>query len=190
MGEHALDSRMKVPDELLFHRVAKELLEKFRKESDEELRREKLTATLGIADTVVLDHFVQLGSTAETIVALAISPLVQVALSDGKLDDQERQAILWSAAQNVIALETSTRELLSKWLAERPDDLLSKIWREYLSALGVEYPANNVESNKARLLGRVEEVAEEPVGMCGLGDGVSGPEELTLAKLEEAFVAG
>jgi hypothetical protein len=190
MSDEVLGARRKALEESFFHRVNQELLENIRNESGKELKREDLASASGIEDRAVLDHFVELGLTVETVAAIAIVPLVQVAWSDGKLDDKERHAVLSAAAQYGIAFGSSARDLLSHWLEEQPAASLGEAWHEYISAVVAEYPASTINSIKSGLLGRARDVAEASGDVLGLGTKISSSEEAVLAELEKAFGTG
>src|SRR5262249_12906702 len=98
-----------------------------------ELQRTKheLRKSPGMSDGAVLDQLVALGLRANTIAALSVVPLIQVAWADGAIQDNERTAVLQGAHGKGLEEGTDGYELLQAWLKRRPGDELFTAWESY-----------------------------------------------------------
>jgi len=157
-----------------------------------ELRRreaaaaEALAEASGLADPALLARLAGLGIRAETLAALTLIPLVEVAWADGKMDAREKAAVLSGAESTGIDSESPSHGLLRLWLEDRPAPDLVAIWREFIAALCLELSAAERRRLRSRVVDRARRVAEAAGGILGLGH-VSAEEEAVLADLERAF---
>jgi hypothetical protein len=119
-----------------------------------------------------------LGIRAETVAALCIVPLVEVAWADGALDPKERRAILDRAGDSGVARGFTEHALLGAWLDRRPDPKLLTAW------------AHLVQGICEQLGERARAVAGASGGVFGIGSKVSNAEAAILAQLEAAFAPG
>ena len=87
-----------------FRREDQRLLAKLSDLKTAAATREALATASGITTPEVLDRLLALGIKAETVAALSIVPLVEVAWADGSLDARERRAILDRARDSGVAL--------------------------------------------------------------------------------------
>lgn len=170
----------------------------FRKENDRlaaELRLKRLTAeakaeiggATGIRDEAVLDRLVEFGIGAETLTALTLVPLVEIAWADGEIDAKERAAILDGAREQGIADGSPSLALLQEWLAHRPPPRLLAAWRDYVGVLCDEMEPEERKALKRDVLARARAVAEAAGGFLGLGSKISREEEQVYRVLETAF---
>ena len=72
---------------------------------------------------------------SETLAALTLIPLVEVAWADGSIAQQERDAILEAAASVGITPESESYFLLGNWLKKAPPAGLLEAWESYVAAL-------------------------------------------------------
>ena len=77
-----------------FRREDKRLIEQLTALRAAEATREALGRASGITKPAVLDKLIELGIRAETVAALSIVPLVEVAWADGGIDAKERGAVV------------------------------------------------------------------------------------------------
>jgi hypothetical protein len=96
-----------------FRREDQRLMERLSELKAVEATREALGKASGITKPAVLETLMELGIRAETIAALSIVPLVEVAWADGALDAKERRAIVERAAVN---RDSTAGALLEAWL--------------------------------------------------------------------------
>ncbi len=81
--------------------------------------REALAEVSGIRNPQVLDKLMELEVSPSIMASLSIVPLVEVAWADGKVQDEEREAIL-AAAKKGIGEKSIDHELLEAWLNHCP----------------------------------------------------------------------
>jgi predicted RND superfamily exporter protein/CRP-like cAMP-binding protein len=156
-----------------------------------ELRRRSDTGAAGPvdaagADGALVERLAGLGIGAETLTALTLIPLVEVAWADGHMDDRERDAILAGAEACGIAPESPGFGLLRLWLDHPPDPSLLDLWRSYIEAV---CDALSVEARmrlRDAIVGRAREVGASAGGVMGIG-AISRAEERVLGQLEQAF---
>jgi hypothetical protein len=182
-----LADRRKALEEEFFkkhnERLAKELrLKRMTEEAKAEIGRAS-----GIDDEAVLDKLVELGIGAQTLAAMTLVPVVEVAWADGKMDDAEHQAILKAAEKQGIARGTPSFALLDDWLVNRPPPRLLSAWRDYVGALCEEMLPEERRQLKSEVLARARAVAKAAGGFLGLGSKVSAEEEQIFGILETAF---
>src|SRR6185436_4385506 len=94
--------------------------------------REELRKASGMTDDAVLDQLVALGLRSNTIAALSLVPLIQVAWADGAIQDNERTAILQGAHGKGLEEGSDGYELLQRWLERQPGDELFTAWEAYI----------------------------------------------------------
>jgi hypothetical protein len=94
-------------------------------------KRDTLRAASGIADEAVLDQLIALDIQSETVAALSLIPLLEVAWADGGLETSERQAILDGAQTLGLRVGNASYALLKGRLDQRPDPALLTAWQAY-----------------------------------------------------------
>ena len=182
-----LNPDAKKMEEAFFAQQNAKLLEKLRQEARKKERREALGAALKVKNEDVIDALIELDLYPETVVALGLVPLVEVAWADGKIDEKERNAVLSGAEANGIVSGSPSHELLESWLARRPDARLLEVWGEYIVGLCAKLGDGEKAAVKEKVIGRAREVAKSAGGFLGLGTKISPEEEVMLRDLEKAF---
>jgi hypothetical protein len=174
----------------------------FRRETDRFRRQLKLVASqpngserqpgealgdaTGFPDRDVAMRLAELGIQADTLAALTLIPLVEVAWADGRMEENERRAVLAGAESYGLRSDSPSHGLLRVWLEHRPAPDLLEAWREFIGAVA---PQLSVESRlrlKGHILPRARAVAESAGGLLGLAT-ISREEEAMLTTLEAAF---
>jgi hypothetical protein len=183
MGEEILSDRRKALEDQFFQKQDAALLRRLREASAGEAARKQLSEASGIRDPAAIDAIVAAGIEAETLAALGVVPLIAVAWADGKLESNERSAVLQAAASAGLAKGTPAHALLEGWLAVRPSPSLLEAWRGYVSAL----PEAVRRALRTDVLGRAREIAAAAGGFLGLGRKVSADEARVLAELERSL---
>ena len=89
-----LNDRARNLEEVFFFKEDRKLIQKLREMQQMKESREALAQVSGITNEAVLDRLVKLKVRPESVAALALIPLIEVAWSDGRLDDKERKAVL------------------------------------------------------------------------------------------------
>jgi hypothetical protein len=171
--------RRKGLEEAFFKERDQQLLNKLKSELEAFEEKNKISHVSGIVDPHVLNDMVQAGVRAETMVAMRLVPMVEVAWCDGSISPEERAAVLNAAAALDIHPGSASYEMLSRWLQERPDARLATAWKEYVKELSRVMPASSVAELRKQTLDRCRRVAEAAGGFLGLA---------TISKSEQAKI--
>ena len=186
MSEVTLEERGRALENQFYEKENKEKLAAMKEKLDEQGTKDALRKASGMTDDAVLEKLVHLGLRSNTIAALSLVPLLQVAWADGTIQDNERVAILQGAHGKGLEEGTDGYELLQTWLAHRPDDDLFVAWEAYIHALASQLNGEQKRLLKNQILGFAKMVAASAGGILGFGK-ISASEEKTLARIEAAF---
>jgi len=145
---------------------------------------DKLQAVSGIKDAAVLKQLTDHGITAETLAAVMLIPLVEVAWADYVMDDREKKAILDGAKSSGMDESCSTYALLASWIEEKPAAALMDTWRKYATELKAIVSASAMARISESIIGRSREVALAAGGILGLGNKISKAEQVILDEIE------
>jgi len=187
MSEEFLGDRRKALEEEFFAKQNQRLLQQFRETTVAQARSEALAAASGITDAAVLAQLAAVGLSSETMAALALVPLVEVAWADGTLDAKERSALLAAAEHAGLSTDSASYQMLEAWLRERPSPKLLETWKAYVAILSRTLDVHATAALKQDLLGRARGIAEAAGGFLGLGKRISSAEQAVLTELEQAF---
>jgi hypothetical protein len=180
-------SQQSILIDAVFHNREKRLVEAFRERLDQLERRQQLAHVSGIRDEAILDRFLGLGITAESLAALGLVPLVWVAWADGEVAAKERDRIVAMAQAAGIGQQNGRYPLLEHWLSRRPAPEMVAAWRDYIRHLSERMAAEDLAALRREILDRAGEVARVSGGLLGFGKRVSPAEQAVLAQLEQAF---
>jgi hypothetical protein len=178
--------RRRALEDSFFHERDQRLLENLRMELETFEAHKQLAHVSGIIDQQVLMNLVKAGVRAETLAAVSLIPLVEVAWADGAVSDEEREAVLKGAAESGIHPGNASYVLLEQWLRQRPDVRVIAAWKEYVHTLAMSMPAEAIETMRANLIGRARKVAEAAGGFLGLTSKISKVEQAALEEFERA----
>lgn len=181
-----LDDRKRALEEQFFQKREQAALQKLAAERARQTAKQALTAASGLKDDAVLDHLLRLGIEPDTLLALGLVPLVEVAWADGHLDDRERQAILSALEQAGIARESAPHALVQSWLAAPPAPAMLGAWAAYAAGLCGQLSEAERANLRTAVMGRARAVAEAAGGFLGLAK-VSAAEQEMLRRLDRAF---
>ena len=184
MSNEILGNRGRALEELFFARESEKFQRAKQGKDAAENRKAALSVASGISDDTVLDQVIALNISSNTLAALSLLPLVEVAWADGDMDESERKAILSAAADS--GLNSESAALLDRWLVIQPSSGILAAWKAYVSALTGNMDAVAKDNLKQELLGRARVVAESAGGILGIGK-ISKEEEDKLAELAGAF---
>ena len=187
MSEDFLSKRRTALEDSFFRRRDAKLLEEMKKNMSDDSRRDALAESSGITDEAMLDRFMELNLSADTVAAISLVPLIQVAWADNKLESQEREAILTAAAESGVAKDKPAYKLLMNWLETAPEPDVLEAWTDYVKALGAELSAEDRVSFRDGLLSRLTTIAESTGGILGFGNVVSESEQAVIDSLMKAF---
>jgi hypothetical protein len=167
-----------------FRREDQRLIQRLNELRAAEATREALARASGITEAAVLEKLIELGIKPETVAALSLVPLVEVAWADGVLDAKERRAVMERAG---VARDSTAGALLEAWLDRRPDPKLLTAWTHMVEATARQLGPDGAARLKAGLLEKARAVAAASGGMFGVGSKISASEAAMLATLEAAF---
>jgi hypothetical protein len=187
VSDVTLEERGKALENQFYEKENKEKLAAMKSKLDSQRTKEELRKASGMTDEAVLEKLVHLGLRANTIAALSLVPLIQVAWADGAIQDNERTAILQGAHGKGLEKGTDGYELLQTWLQKRPSDELIEAWEAYIKALASQLNDEQRRLLKNQIVGFAKMVAAAAGGFLGIGR-VSASEEKVLARIEAAFV--
>jgi hypothetical protein len=187
MADDLFSERKKSLEEEFFARQNEKLKRELREKEQGKARKDALAAASGIQDERVIARLVALDIESETLAALSLVPLVEVAWADGSIDEKERVAVLAAAQKQGLAPGKAAYRLLESWLAERPREELMTTWKEYAAALASRLGVEERRALREEIVGRARLVAEAAGGLLGLGSKVSRAEEAVLRELEQAL---
>lgn len=187
MSDEILGGRRKALEESFFAKHNEKLRRALHAQEAAKARKEALAAASGIRDDTVLETLIALDIAADTVAALALVPLVEVAWADGSIDEKERTAILDAAAKTGLEKDGASYQLLQSWLAVHPGTRVRTAWKDYVNALCNTLGTDARRVLKETILGRAHRVAEAAGGFLGVGSKVSRSEQAMLDELERAF---
>jgi hypothetical protein len=187
MSEEILGDRRKALEEEFFAKQNQRLLRQLRETMAVKAKTEALAAASGITDAAVLEQLAAVDLSGETVAALSLVPLIEVAWADGRLDAKEQSALLAAAEQSGLSKDSASYQLLEEWVKERPSPRVLAAWKAYVAALSVTLDDQAKHALKQDLLGRARTVAEAAGGFLGLGKRISSAEQAVLTELEQAF---
>jgi hypothetical protein len=182
-----LGDRRKALEDSFFARESDRLRKALFEKEILKAQKELLAEVSGINDDAVLEHMVALGIGADTLAALSLVPLVEVAWADGSVDDKERDTILAAAEAAGLGRESASAQLLEGWLTIRLDAEMVAAWKEYVGALSATLSDERKEAFKQELLSRTRSVAQASGGVLGFGTKVSKSERAVMDELAQAF---
>jgi len=184
MNDEILGDRGKALEEIFFAKENEKLRKALQEKEEVKNKKEALSAVSGITDDAVLEQLLALDIRSDTLVALSLVPLVEVAWADGTIDDSERSAILSAAEDSGLSGESAA--LLDGWLVTQPSNKVLSAWKDYVAALTSTMDVAARDKLKQELLSRARTVAESAGGFLGIGK-ISSAEEDKLEELARAF---
>lgn len=184
-----LDDRRKALEEKFFKDLEAKQIEELRARKAKQATKEELRKASGMTDEQVLDRLIELGISAETVSAMSLVPLIQVAWADGEVQQNEHDAIINFAHAKGIEKDSPAHVLLSKWLQKRPGNDLLDAWVSYIHALDEHLNAEQRKILKRQVIDKARTIAESAGGFLGFKK-ISREEEDMLAKLASAFDHG
>ena len=187
MADTSLQDRQHALEDAFYREDTESYRARLELRQAEEDALEDLATASGIGDEAVLRKLAGLGIRADTLAALTLIPLIEVAWADVKMDAREREAILFGAESTGIPKESPSHGLLRIWIEDPPAPDLVDAWGEFISALCREFSEEQRGRLQRNLLGRAQQVAEAAGGFLGLGSKVSKEERAALENLARAF---
>jgi hypothetical protein len=175
----AFSLRSKALEDAFFKERDRHLLEKMRRELESMEEGKALTHVSGIIHERVLHSLVEAGVRVETLAAVSLIPMVEVAWCDGSVSPEERDAVLNAAVSQGIHPGAASYELLQHWLQNRPDVHIIAAWKDYVQELSTIMPKDSPAEMRRHILERCQQVAESAGGFLGLA---------TISRTEQAKI--
>ena len=182
----AFGERRKTLEDAFFKAKDHQLLDKMRSELAALEEKNKLAHLSGIVEQHVLDQLVKSGVTAESLTAVVMIPIVEVAWVDGALSTDERDAMLNSAVEQGISADSAAYELLKAWLKERPNPKIIEAWKDYVREVARMMPRSAVSEFKRTMISRATSVAESAGGFLGIAT-ISKSERAKIDELSKVY---
>ena len=186
MSEVTLEERGRALENQFYEKENQQKLAAMKQKLDSQGTKDELRKASGMSDDAVLEQLVALGLRGNTIAALSLVPLIQVAWADGKIQDNERTAILQGAHGKGLEKGTPGYALLETWLVKKPSNELIEAWEAYIKALASQLNDEQNRLLKNQIVGFAKMVAAAAGGFLGIGR-VSASEEKVLDRIEAAF---
>jgi hypothetical protein len=186
VSEVTLEERGRALENQFYEKENQQKLAAMKKKLDAQQSKDELRKASGMSDDAVLDRLIALNLRANTIAALSLVPLIQVAWADGSVQDNERTAILQGAHGKGLEDGTPGYELLQTWLKSPPTEDLFAAWEAYIKALSAQLNDEQNRLLKNQIVGFAKMVAAAAGGILGFGK-VSASEEKVLNRIEAAF---
>ena len=159
-----LEDLRKAHEEEYFRKKDREKVEKMKNRSE--------MADSGITDKKLADDLAAAGYNADSVRALFIIPLIEVAWVDWTIQSQERDEIMGLLKERGIEKGSDAYNMVSKWLKEKPTD--EAFERGLKLIRPVVQSAKKMDANAISwILESCEKVAEATGGLFGTGVGGS-----------------
>jgi hypothetical protein len=182
----AFRERERSLEDAFFKERDRHLMEKMRRELESLEEKQKLAHISGIVEERVLANLVAAGVRAETLAAVSLIPMIEVAWCDGSVAPQERDAVLNAAVSEGVRPGTAPYEILQRWLKERPDAYVIAAWKDYVKEMGRLMPKETVTKTRQHMLDRCKRVAEAAGGFLGLAT-ISRSEQAKIDEFAKAW---
>jgi len=145
----------------------------FRKQNLENIKKmknQKDMAGSGIKDPELAEKLSQAGFNGDSVRALFIIPLIEVAWVDWTIQPEERATIMGLMEKRGIEKDSAAHKLVIKWLAEKPEDAAYKQGWDLIKPIVDEASKLDTETIDW-VLEACSKVAESTGGLFGTGIG-------------------
>jgi tellurite resistance protein len=187
-GEYIMNlsiSRMsKALEDRFFFEQNKILSEQYTRLKQEKECVEALSKVSGITDQSVLKELVAHKIRPETLAALSLIPIIEVAWADGTIDPKEEKAILEGLSAHGLGDDST---LVQEWLHTKPDAKFTDAWKAYIRGLSKEISVATMLTLENDILQHANNVAEASGRFLGLFNPVSDAERAVLTNIETFF---
>ena len=180
-----LTERRRALEEAFFAWETEGLRQELRRRYKHRSEKKALMQAAGIFDEIVIEELLNLNISADTLTALQLIPLIEVAWADQDLDDQEREAIIgWARGED--RLDRPIQQLLETWLQRPPPKKVLEAWKDYVLAVYSILPPAVRDSWKRQVIDSMNKVARASGGVWGLRK-ASVEERTVIAEVEHEF---
>lgn len=181
--QDAFDARRLGLEEEYFRTRDSQLVGKLKTVFHSSISKSELSKATGITDDAMLDRLVAANVRGEMLVVFKLFPLVEIAWADGKLDPDERNAVIDAAIHSGVPRETEALKRLDEWLAKGPTQEMRQVWRMYCEQLKKSLNPAELATFRADLLDYAKRVAESSGGILGVVWRISPAEQAALDAL-------
>jgi hypothetical protein len=150
-----------------FHKRDSDLLRQLRERMQRLEHKAKLADRTGIQEEALLERLIDLRITPESLEALMLVPLVEVAWASGTVHSKQREAVMKAAQQSGVAPDSAAHCLLVEWLAIRPGPELLSTWKDYVHSQSRQMGHAALEAMRDDIMDRALFVAEAAGGILG-----------------------
>ncbi len=182
----AFEKKRRSLEDEFFYKHHAELMAQRKAEKDSLDKMKAMSEASGITNKQLLTKLLDLGLHSETMCALTIIPLVEVAWANGSVEDGERKVLMKVAEEHGVRKGTPGHDMLEFWLSKKPGKDMLDAWIHYVKMLIKELDKDSIAKAKSGIMKHAEEVAEAAGGFLGLGK-ISMDEQHVLDKLAAAF---
>jgi tellurite resistance protein len=175
----SMEDRKKGLEEEYFRKREQELIEKLKQRAAE---RKGLAEAVGVENEEILQTLREMGFDRETVVLLALVPLLQVAWTDGKVTARERDGILEIARSRGVSKGSPAEAKLLSWLDHKPDPTLFERALTVIRHLVSHQAAEFREATSHDLVAACERIASASGGILGMG-AVSAEEKAVIQRV-------
>jgi hypothetical protein len=173
-------------EDAFFIEKDKKLLEQLHKMQKMKEDMASLEKVSGIKNEAILSKLISHNIRPETVAALSLIPIIEIAWADGKLDSSEKEAILKASDGHFNKGNQISKVLLDEWLSQKPATEMLDAWVHYIKGLVEILSKKEASELKVDLLLHARDVAESSGGFLGINK-ISKEEERMLKVLENAF---
>jgi uncharacterized membrane protein YkoI len=147
MSEEFLGDRRKALEEEFFAKQNQRLLRQLRETTAAKATHDALAAASGITDAAVLAQLAAVDLNSETMAALALVPLVEVAWADGTLDAKERSALLAAAEDAGLSQDSASKIALKAVPGKVTDVVMEKKLGKHVYVVEILAQEDSVETD-------------------------------------------
>ena len=183
-GTHLVSHRASLMEDMFFAEKDAAKIREYRDAMDSKAKKEDLSSVAPF-DEQTLDGLVASGIDKHTIMAAKLIPLIAVAWSDGKMEENEAKSILRAAHAKGLEEGTPAHDLLDNWLKVQPSDELFNTWKGFISGYAKTYDVSSLQNE---ILSLAVEVAESAGGFLRIMS-ISREEQTVLDEIKDAFSA-
>lgn len=181
--QDAFDARRLGLEEEYFRSRDSQLVGKLKTVFHAGMTVEDLRKSTGISDQATLERLAAANLSGEMMVAFKVYPLVEIAWADGKVDADERRAVLDAAAKSGVKPGSEAHKCLEGWLASGPSKDMRQAWQMYAAQLKKSLTPAELATFRSDLAAYASKVAESSGGILGVVWRISPAEQAALDAL-------
>jgi len=169
-----------------FQKQDQELIKKLQELKQREETKALLKDVSGITNDHLLEKLINLKITTQSVAALAVVPIIEVAWADGHVDLKERETILSQLNKHGIVNGSAEYDLINLWLSHKPDETLLAAWSHLVENICSKMDRSEQKEFHEALMRDTHRIANSSGGFLGFGK-VSNAEMRVIAKLNASF---